>query len=115
MWLNKRLKKENTDMSVHSASVLGASENGLHINGRSQSTNTAQLMPFGVFSVPPNGQNAVVADIASRKLCLGVEGSPPEGVSLEAGEVLLYSLGGAYIHLKNNGTVVIKGTVIEEA
>ncbi len=64
--------------------------------------------PWGVAYQPPNTARAVVVSTRQGNVCLGVL---PDGKELQAGELMLYSLGGAEIYLKNSGEVVINGQV----
>jgi len=63
---------------------------------------------WGIDSLPPNSAQAVVVQTGSGIACIGVLS---EDRGLEAGELLLYSAGGAEIYLKNSGEVVINGQV----
>ena len=62
--------------------------------------------PYGVVSVPPAGERAVVLPLSDGEVGLGVLS---RGIGLEEGELMLYSKGGASIILKNDGKVLING------
>ena len=66
----------------------------------------AFYFPYGVVSMPPAGEHAVVLPLNDGEVGLGVL---PHGVSVQAGEVMLYSKGGASLVLKNDGRVLING------
>lgn len=65
-----------------------------------------QASPYGVVSVPPKGENAVVLPLKDCRICLG---TLSESKELEPGELVLFSKGGAEIYLCNNGKVYING------
>lgn len=71
--------------------------------------NLGQCLPYGLFCVPPTGERAVVLPLDDGEVSLGVI-SRREG--LEAGEVMLYSAGGATLVLKNDGRVLANGREI---
>lgn len=64
--------------------------------------------PWGIAYLPPNSAQAVVVTTVSGSVCIG---TLAEDRGLAAGELLLFSLGGAEIYLKNSGEVVINGQV----
>lgn len=85
---------------------------------RSDSTETAVISsgehrglrlcaPYGVFSVPPKGESAVVLPLADGEVALGVLSEQAQ--ELEEGELMLFSRGGASVVLKNSGKVLING------
>lgn len=57
-------------------------------------------------SIAPTGEKAVVLPLDDGEVGLGVI---KDSISLEEGEVMLYSKGGASITLKNNGKVFVNG------
>ena len=67
------------------------------------------VAPYGIAYVPPKGATAVVLPTEAGAMALGVE-MPHE--SLEPGELMLYSAGGARIVLKNDGSVQINGRTV---
>ena len=64
--------------------------------------------PYGIFSVAPSGERAVVLPLEDGEVALGVTDNSQ---NIEVGELALFSQGGASIILKNNGDVVINGQV----
>jgi len=67
--------------------------------------------PYGIAYVPPVGSRSLVLPTEAGNLCLGVIGEAPQ--TLEPGELMLYSAGGASIVLKNDGRVLINGRAVE--
>ena len=65
--------------------------------------------PYGVVSVPPSGERAVVLPLDDGEVGLGVIAN---SVGLQEGEVMLYSKGGATLVLKNDGRVLINGAEV---
>ena len=62
--------------------------------------------PYGIVSVPPSGERAVVLPLDDGEVGLGVIAGSAD---LHEGEVMLYSKGGASLVLKNDGRVLING------
>lgn len=69
------------------------------------------IAPAGIAYVPAVGSQTVVLPSAGGAVCLGVISAPAE--NLEAGELMLYSAGGASLVLKNDGRVLINGRAVE--
>lgn len=101
MWITKKLSR------LPSAR-LGegeVAEGGRAVLSEREYRAPESVFPYGLVSVFAPGQRAVMAE----GKCIGVRALPPE--DLAAGEVRLYSAGGAEILLKNTGEVVINGQV----
>lgn len=99
MWLTQRLAGEK-GVKLRSGQVA---EENFSIQGESRYEQPEQLLPYGLSSWAAGGNQAVMLG----GYCAGVSRLPdPE---LAAGEVRLYSAGGAEILLKNNGQVQING------
>ena len=68
------------------------------------------IAPAGIAYVPPIGSQTIVLPSAGGAVCLGVISAPAD--DLEAGELMLYSAGGASLVLKNDGRVLINGRAV---
>lgn len=79
-------------------------EAAVHSSG--QHRDLELCLPYGVMSVPPTGERAVVLPLDDGEVGLGVL---RRAAGLEEGEVMLYSKGGASLVLKNDGRVLING------
>lgn len=79
-------------------------ESGVAASG--QHKNLELCLPYGVLSLPPVGERAVVLPLEDGEVGLGVLRQTD---GLEEGEVMLYSKGGATLVLKNDGRVLING------
>lgn len=64
--------------------------------------------PWGIACCPPNSARAVVVTAEGGPACVGVL---TENKTLQPGELLLFSSGGAEIYLKSSGEIVINGQV----
>lgn len=104
MWLTERLVPSE-GVKLRSGQVEDAS--GFAVQSEHRVQAPEQLSPYGFQSRAEAGRQAVLLD----GYCAGIS-SAPAG-DLQAGEVRLYSAGGAEILLLNNGTVVINGQVFE--
>lgn len=103
MWLTQQLQQEK-QTPVTSGEVTANAQ--LTIQGESVSA-PQMLLPYGMAVVPPAGYQAVLVN----GLCTGV--TSVQDARLNAGEVRLFSSGGAEIWLKNDGTVIINGKVFD--
>ncbi|MEF2920645.1 MAG: hypothetical protein U0O22_09310 [Acutalibacteraceae bacterium] len=99
MWVNSNNNAEKV--------TITDSKNGLvNATGGVPFVGAKVVVPYGVVSIPVQGANAVMLDVNGQPVCLGVlQGDS----TLEMGEIMLYSKGGASIVLKNNGKVYING------
>lgn len=107
MWLMRYITKNS--MAAPTAvkgNVSGVKSSGLSVNSSGEHKQLRLCRPYGVFSVPPVGECAVVLPLEDGEISLGVIA---QDSSLAEGEVMLKSKGGASIVLKNNGKVLING------
>mgnify|MGYP001043179953 CR=1 FL=1 len=104
MWLTGKLG-EQKGLRLTSGPVENGT--GFAVCTDSRHESPGQLFPYGFASSPEEGREAVMLG----GYCAGLANAPAG--DLEAGEVRLYSAGGAEILLRNNGQVVINGQVFE--
>ncbi len=108
MWLMNYITKNSIEKpGAVSGSVKKGAE-GTSVLASDEHKMLLQCLPYGVYSVPPNGCSAVVLPVGEGEVTLGVTSGTAE---INQGELALYSSGGASIILKNNGDVVINGRV----
>ncbi len=110
MWLTEKFKKQENNV-VKTGVVINDGEN-FSVLAQNSMYQPPAPTPFGMSSKLPIGTAVYVKEEA----VLGSFEQPP--IELENGEICLYSSGGALIHLKNNGEVLINGQVfapIEES
>ncbi len=110
MWLMSYITKNSIEKPL---AVRGSVSNGVEgtaVNSSGEHKKLLLCQPFGVVSVPPDRHSTVVLPLEDGEVVLGVTDN---SVRVNAGEVALFSQGGASIVLKNNGDVVINGKVFE--
>ena len=112
MWIPKTITNNSSSSAPFTANILFSENNKINVSGLENVDSVEVCRPYGVACVPPTGSKAVVLPVGSSAVVCGVVGD--NKISLEQGEVALYSKGGASILLKNDGAVVINGTVFEK-
>lgn len=105
MWLTRQLRQGE---GLRMRSGLVQSSESFLVQGEKKFQSPEQVGPYGLASRAASGREAVMLG----SYCAGVVADGDSG--LQAGEVRLYSAGGAEIWLKNNGDVVINGQVFEK-
>lgn len=111
MWLSKQISNACKLMkNAKIGKVTSAHGNTVTIQAEQEHREIQNAAPFGIISIPPVGTKAVVTPTEQGFIYTGVLNQSAE---LEAGEVMLYSSGGANIVLKNDGQVLINGAAIE--
>ncbi len=90
-------------MSLKGKVIVGGKNPSVSACGEKK--NLRQVHPYGIYFVYPNGENIEL----DEKKILGSVDETDERENLEAGEILIKSMGGAKIVLKNDGKVVING------
>lgn len=75
-----------------------------------KSPGTKELItPYGFYSMPPVGTKVYAIPVEGKDLLLGQQMT---NTTVAAGEIYLKNAAGAYIHLKNDGTIVLNGLKI---
>lgn len=112
MWIPKEIAGRQPQRQAANGSVVYSDGAATSINATQEYNLVEKIAPYGIAYAAPVGAKGVVMPIGSSQVCAGVvcEGRP----ELKEGELLLFSSGGAEIYLKNDGTVVINGTVFEK-
>lgn len=111
MWLTEFLNGGRKRTVAAKGSVTSSSLKNLEVDSSSQHRNVRVVAPYGVASIPPVDEDALVVPFEGGEACVGVITNPSE--KIEYGELMLYSKGGASIILKNDGSVLINGKRVE--
>lgn len=103
MWLSKKLQGRTLGRATALEDRYSAAPAG-------QEAVSAWRMsaPWGIVWNPPDLAGAFFLQGEAGRICVGAK---MEEKNLEAGELLLFSAGGARIYLKNNGEVEINGQI----
>lgn len=112
MWLLDYVTRNSfskTEPSI--GDVTDYSMGNVAVNSSLEHRNMPVIAPYGIVYNPPVGETSVVLPLTKGQACLGVVS---KDMKLQAGELMLYSKGGATILLKNDGSVVINGKVFEK-
>lgn len=106
MWLIDYITKQNAGDSANKGEVSSADSQTVSVISSNLLRSVKQVFPYGVISVPPSGESAVVIPLKGENVAVGTFA---EKRDIKPGELLLYSQGGAEIYLCNNGKVYING------
>lgn len=109
MWLSKMIGKGIADNRAQKGSVTISGSADIEAQYTAGTKNMEAFTPYGYTCAAPIGEEVVVIPSSDGEVALGTRCKASE---LESGEVMIASLGGAKIILKNDGTVVINSMVI---
>lgn len=107
MWINKNIseKVKNSEKAV-CGQVTASKRSTVNVQGDRQCINLPVVAPCGIAYVPCAGDNTVVLPLNGSKVCIG---NIMPAKELSAGEIMLYSAGGATLVLKNDGQILANG------
>lgn len=109
MWISQQMiAAHKTQPQAQLGTVTGSEQTQIVARGTGEYRHVPAAAPYGIACLPPDGAQAVILASNSGNVCVGVLA---EEKDLQAGELMLYSAGGASIYLKNSGEVVINGQV----
>lgn len=111
MWLSKMIGKSTADNRAQKGSVTISGSSDLEAQYTAGAKSMQAYTPYGYTSAAPIGEEVVVIPSSDGEVALGTRCKASE---LQSGEVMISSLGGAKIILKNDGTVVINSMVINQ-
>ncbi len=107
MWLMNYITKNSlTSPSAVKGNVNKNDKEGIAVFSSGEHKRLKSCFPYGIISVPPTGERAVVLPLDDGEVGLGVIANNSQ---LQEGELMLYSKGGASIVLKNDGRVLVNG------
>ena len=111
MWLMRKMAVNNGKRGSTADRGTVALSGGESVNVRASGEHIGVPMvaPFGIAYVPPQGGDAVLLPADEGCVCIG---SLVKDKGLQAGEIMLYSAGGAQLILKNDGTILANGKAI---
>lgn len=109
MWISKNISniKNNNDIA-YEGKITQSADRRVSVNATNGVEQFSLMAPPGIVYIPKKSENAVVLSTDMGKMCIGVR-IPQNSFELEAGEIMLYSSGGATVILKNDGKVIING------
>ncbi len=107
MWLMNYITKNSlASPNAVKGNVNKNDKDGTAVVSSGEHKRLKSCFPYGIISVPPTGERAVVLPLEDGEVNLGVIA---ESSNLNEGELMLYSKGGASIVLKNDGRVLVNG------
>lgn len=109
MWLSKQVIRKETQPQLENGKVTLSSNGALETVSSGVDRSLVHYAPFGYSYCAPLGENMLLTQLQGETAAVGVE-MKKENVA--SGEIKLTSKSGAYIHLKNDGSVIINGLVI---
>lgn len=111
MWLSKRISKENADSRAQKGNVTISGSQQIEALSSSNARSLGTYTPYGYTSAAPIGEEVIVVPSSDGEIALGTRCKAEE---IDSGEVMITSLGGAKILLKNDGSVIINSLVIDK-
>lgn len=109
MWIAKKINKNNNSQTASYGKVTLSQNNNVSIRSGVEYRNIPVITPYGMSYVIPLNKSVCVLPTDNGNIAIGTFN---KNNNLEAGEVMFYSMGGAKIILKNDGSVIINNTVI---
>lgn len=110
MWISKRFRDAMLQPRAERGNVILSSKNGVEAGGTITTRNVQSYLPYGYQSVPPVGEEVMLLPDMDGQVVIGAK----TDCSVEPGEVVICSLGGARITLKNDGSIVLNSLVIDK-
>jgi len=110
MWLSRKIAKNNLTEKAERGNVTISASDVMEADASANTRSLGSYAPYGYTSNVPVGEEVILVPSSDGQVALGAKCSRN---NLESGEVMIASLGGAKILLRNDGTVVINSMVID--
>ena len=112
MWIPKEIAAKQSQRQAANGCIVYSDGSETAINATQEYNSVPKAVPYGIAYAAPIGTKSIVIPVGDSQVCAGVisKGFP----ELKSGEIILFSSGGAKIHLKNDGSVVINGKIFEK-
>lgn len=109
MWITEKLEQNSNNVFATTANVLQTDRHTISTSGNESQKGIISFLPFGIESIPPCESEVLLINADSGVVCTGCE---LNNKTIKAGELHLFSKGGANIILKNNGEISLNGLCI---
>ncbi|MBQ7202856.1 MAG: hypothetical protein IJS03_02430 [Eubacterium sp.] len=111
MWLSKMISKASPAAVAEKGSITISGTGDVEARASSSAQKLINYTPYGYCANVPVGEEVAVIPSSDGSIALG---TACKSQSLESGEILITSKGGAIIMLKNNGSVIINSLEIDK-
>lgn len=108
MWISENIIQKNPGARAAQGTVTGCAQAGITVQGAKEHREIPVYAPFGISYVPPEGEPVLLLPVSGSTACAG---TLMRQQSLEPGELMLFSAGGAHLVLKNSGEILLNGKV----
>lgn len=109
MWISKQLAAESGETDLQTGKSTLNSNGKVEVVSSSVNRNVDMYAPYGYCFSLPAGNHILLAKGDGEQIGIGVS---VDSSNLKTGEIKITSSSGGYIHLKENGSVVINGLTI---
>lgn len=109
MWISERMAKSQQTQQMQTGTSTLNDKGKVEAVSTGAERNIKMFAPYGYCFSLPKGMEIMLANGDGQQSAVGVL---MEVNDIESGEIKITSLSGAYIHLKNDGSVVINGLEI---
>lgn len=99
---------QKSDLTCLTSKVITSADRRIAASSSDGMGQFCIVAPKGIDYVPQADDDSVVIPTEKGRLCIGVRRAENQ-YEIAPGELALYSLGGAYIILKNDGSIIING------
>lgn len=109
MWISKKLAAESRETDLQTGKSTLNSNGRVEVVSSSVNRNVDMYAPYGYSFSLPAGNNVLLAKGDGGQIGIGVSVDSNE---LKTGEIKITSSSGGYIHIRQDGSVVINGLII---
>lgn len=111
MWISKQISRQQDNTINQTGSSKSNSNGSIDVTSSGACRNVETYTPYGYNYSLPISQDVFLTRCDGEQTCLGVRLC---GDGLASGEIKITASSGAYIHLRQDGSVVINGLTINK-
>lgn len=110
MWISRQIGKGQANFSAETGKVTLSSKSTIETVSTGVDRDVHIYTPYGYSYLPPAGADMLLTKSSGEQAGIGVS---MQKTDVKNGEIKIQAQSGAYIHFKENGSVVINGIEID--
>lgn len=111
MWISRQIIKQEHSLPIECGKVTMNVDGKIEASSTGVERNVGFYSPYGYAYCVPKGETLLLTQGGGEQVCIGVES---DSSAVECGEIKITAQSGAYIYLKNDGSIVLNGLTISK-
>lgn len=111
MWISKQIVKENSEPAAQTGKSTLNNKGSVEAVSSGVNRDLKLISPYGYSFSLPSGTDLLLMKADGSQLGIGV---PSSADILKTGEIKIHTKSGAFIHLREDGSISLNGLIINK-